>query len=153
MRELTRQRKDEDLDGSYGRFPGKALRIAGLLASLHDDSGTYTIWPRQWWRGQQIVERWRRDLHRLRQQVQQSEAAPSVQRQLEEKILRQTRQRGLQTLRDFATFQKTHSRDEIETAVAILTKAGELIEHRTPQTVKYGCSQGEKKGAVDAVVQ
>jgi len=145
MLDLTRQRKDEDLDGSYGRFPVKALRIAGLLASLHDDGDKYTVWPRQWWRGQQIVERWRRGVHRLMRQVHTTDTPSSPKRQLEEKILRQARQRGGQTLRDFATFQKTHSRDEIETVVALLVKAGELIEHRTSQTVKYSCPQGEKK--------
>jgi hypothetical protein len=138
MQALTRQRKDEDLDGSYGRFPVKALRIAGLLASLHDDSGTYTIWPRQWWRGQQIVERWRRDLHRLMQQVQQSEAAPSVKRQLEEKLLRQIDRSGPQSIREFALFQKAHSREEIDARVTALIAAGELAAQQTTQTTKYG---------------
>lgn len=138
MRDLTLQRKEEDLDGSYGRFPMKALRIAGLLASLHDDSGKYTVWPRQWWRGQQIVERWRRDLHRLRQQVEQSEIAPSVKRQLEEKLLRQVDRSGPQSIREFAIFQKTHSREEIESCVTALVTTGELAAYQTAQTTKYG---------------
>ena len=77
----------------------------------------------------------------------------SAKRQLEEKLLRQATHRGPQTLRDFVTYQKTHSRDEIETAVAMLVKARELFEHRTPQTVKYDCATGSEKGAIDAVVQ
>jgi hypothetical protein len=139
MRELTRQRKDEDLDGSYGRFPGKALRIAGLLASLHDDSDSYTVWPRHWWRGQQIVERWRQGLHRLMQQVQTTEVPSSPKRQLEEKLLRQVTRSGPQTMRDFATYQKTHSRDEIDACVKTLVAAGELVEYHTPKALRYGC--------------
>jgi hypothetical protein len=70
---LMAQSKQEDLDGSYARFPMKALRIAALLASLHDDSSRYTIWPAQWYRGQQIAERWRADLHKLVKQVSEGE--------------------------------------------------------------------------------
>jgi hypothetical protein len=138
MRELTRQRQDQDLDGSYGRFPMKALRIAGLLASLHDDSGSSTIWPAQWWRGQQIAERWRRDLHRLRSQVQAMDTPHNAKRQLEDKLLRQVDRMGPQSIRNFATFQKAHSRDEIEVCVTALVATGELVQQPTAQTTKYG---------------
>ena len=138
LRELTRQRQDEDLDGSYGRFPMKALRIAGLLASLHDDSGKYTVWPWQWHRGQQIVERWRRDLHRLLGQVQHSESPQHPKRLLEEKLLRQIGRSGPQSLRDLALFQKAHSREEIEDCLTVLVATGELARYATAQTTKYG---------------
>jgi hypothetical protein len=138
MRELTRQRHNEDLDGSYGRFPMKALRIAGLLASLHDDSDSYTVWPRHWWRGQQIVERWRRDLHRLMHQVQTTDTPSSPKRQLEEKILRQVERNGPQSIREFAIFQKASSREEIDACVAALVTAGELTAQQTTHTMKYG---------------
>jgi hypothetical protein len=138
MRELTRQRQDEDLDGSYGRFPMKALRIAGLLASLHDDSDSHTVWPRHWWRGQQIVERWRHGLHRLRQQVQTTETPTSPKRQLEEKLLRQVDRSGPRSIREFALFQKAHSREEIEACVTALVTTGELAAQKTTQTTKYG---------------
>lgn len=142
---LTRSRQDEDLDGSYGRFPMKALRIAGLLASLHDDSGKYTIWPAQWYRGQQIAERWRRDLHRLMRQVHTSEAPTSPRRQLEDKLMRQVDKSGPQSLRAFAIFQKTHSRDEIEACLATLVSSGELTVQQTTQTTKYGRSTEKGK--------
>src|SRR5262249_11549596 len=73
MHTLMGQMKNEDLDGSYARFPMKALRIAALLASLHDDATRHTIWPAQWYRGQQIAERWRQDLHTLRRQVNEQD--------------------------------------------------------------------------------
>jgi hypothetical protein len=73
MHHLMSQTKNEDLDGSYARFPMKALRIAALLASLHDDATKHTIWPAQWYRGQQIVERWRHDLHTLMRQVNEQD--------------------------------------------------------------------------------
>ena len=144
MRELTRQRKDEDLDGSYGRLPMKALRIAGLLASLHDDSDKYTIWPAQWYRGQQIAERWRRDLHRLMRQVHTSEVPSSPKRQLEDKLMRQAERSGPQTMRDFSTYQKTHSRDEIEACVKTLVAAGEFVEYPTTKALKYGHPNGKE---------
>jgi hypothetical protein len=138
LRDLTRQRQEEDLDGSYGRFAMKALRIAGLLASLHDDSASDTIWPRHWHRGQQIAERWRRDLHRLRQQVQTVDTPHSPKRHLEDKLLRQVDRNGPQSVRGFALFQKAHSRDEIEACVTALVATGELVEQPTAQTTKYG---------------
>jgi Protein of unknown function (DUF3987) len=138
IRELTRQRHDEDLDGSYGRFPVKALRIAGLLASLHDDGDTYTIWPRHWDRGQQITEGWRRDLHRLVRQVQTQEKPMNAKRDLEDKLLHQVDRSGPQSIRGFALFQKAQSREEIEACVTALVATGELIAQPTAQTTKYG---------------
>src|SRR6266568_5703829 len=93
LHELMAHSKNEDLDGSYARFPMKALRIAGLLASLHDDASQYTIWPAQWYRGQQIAERWRQSLHTLIGQVQEA-TEPTATRQLEEGLIRQVKKHG-----------------------------------------------------------
>ena len=138
LRQLTRQRKQEDLDGSYGRFPMKALRIAGLLGSLQDDDDSHAIKLPQWYRGQQIAEHWRRDLHRLVQQMQSSPRMSSPQRQLEEKLLEQVHAKGPQTLREFGRIHKTYSRQEIQGCVTGLLSAGEFEEQATAQTVKYG---------------
>jgi hypothetical protein len=86
MRELIQGEANHDLDGSYARFPMKALRIAGLLASLHDDGSRCTIEHSHWYRGQQIAERWRRDLHRLVAQVH-GDVEPSMLAKAERRIL------------------------------------------------------------------
>ncbi len=56
--------QQSDLDGNYARLPEKALRIAMLMASL-DPSCDNRVEMRHWARAQQIVERWRVDLHHL----------------------------------------------------------------------------------------
>jgi hypothetical protein len=56
--------QQSDLDGNYARLPEKALRIAMLMASL-DPSCHNQVQLRHWARAQQIVERWRADLHHL----------------------------------------------------------------------------------------
>lgn len=51
---------NNDLDGSYVRFPAKALRIAALFASL-DNSPVIGI--NHWAKAQSISEKWRMNLH------------------------------------------------------------------------------------------
>jgi hypothetical protein len=86
MRELIQGEANHDLDGSYARFPMKALRVAGLLASLHDDNNRCMIELSHWYRGQQIAERWRRDLHRLVAQLK-GDVEPSMLAKAEQRIL------------------------------------------------------------------
>lgn len=127
LRMLTAQRKAEYLDGSYVRFPQKALRIAALLASLHDDAGQHIIWPTHWARAQAITERWRRDLHRLAKQVHTQSQEPSPKRQLEESLLRQVRRHGPQSLADFVRHHKTRGMQDICAEVETLVNAGLLV--------------------------
>ena len=58
-----------DFDGSYGRLPEKALRIAALFASLE---GSPTIKMKHWAKAQAIAQRWRGNLHEVYKQVNQS---------------------------------------------------------------------------------
>jgi hypothetical protein len=132
---LMKQSKNEDLDGSYARFPMKALRIAGLLASLHDESGSHTIWPRHWHRGQQIAERWRADLHKLIKQVSEGEPV-SRESKAEARVLAVLRQRGDLTIRDINRWSKmAHS--EILTCLQVLREAGVVTETTTARATKY----------------
>lgn len=57
---------DKRFSSNYNRFPDMALKIAMLLASLENDD---KMDMRHWYRGQQITERWRRDLHCLMSQL------------------------------------------------------------------------------------
>jgi len=141
MRALTRQRKDENLDGSYGRFPIKALRIAGLLASIHDDGDRYTIWPAQWWRGQQIAEHWRRDLHRLMQQVH---ITPDLSQnaKAERRVIDVLRQRGPLTIRKINRWTKLPYADLTQHCITLVA-AQVLVEEKTPRATKYRLPEEE----------
>jgi hypothetical protein len=135
MHELMAYTNNEDLDGSYARFPMKALRIAGLLASLHDDASKYTIWPAQWYRGQAIAERWRRDLHKLMHQVDEGEA-PSREARYEQRILDVLKRHGALSIREINRWTKlAHS--DIAAALPVLQTAGVVEESATARTTKY----------------
>jgi hypothetical protein len=135
MIELTRQRENEDLDGSYGRFAIKALRIAGLLGSLQDDDDSRVIKLPQWYRGQQIAEHWRQDLHRLITQVQ-SHDAPSRQAAREERNIQLIRDKKAQTVATFYNVTKwPHT--EIHAICEALVLAQVLTKEENARTVKY----------------
>jgi hypothetical protein len=135
LHELMAHTKNEDLDGSYARFPMKALRIAGLLASLHDDASQYTIWPAQWYRGQAIAERWRHDLHKLMHQVA-SDEVPSREAQSEQRILEVLKKHGALTVRGIHVWTKLGHR-EIQDVLQALRGAGAVREETTPRATKY----------------
>jgi hypothetical protein len=132
---LMGQTKNEDLDGSYARFPIKALRIAGLLASLHDDGSKCTIWPAQWYRGQQIAERWRHDLHALMKQVDEHDGT-TREAKGEQRLLGVLRQHGALSARDIHRWTKlTHT--DIVQYLTVLQEAGVVQEFDTERTKKY----------------
>ena len=142
LHELMAHSKNEDLDGSYARFPMKALRIAGLLASLHDDASQYTIWPAQWYRGQAIAERWRGDLHKLMHQVAEDEA-PSREARHEQRILEVLKHHGALSVREINRWTKlAHS--NIMAALPVLQAAGVIEESATPRATKYRYRLGEE---------
>jgi hypothetical protein len=135
LHDVMQQTKNEDLDGSYARFPMKALRIAALLASLHDDGSKYTIWPAQWYRGQQIAERWRRDLHVLRKQVEDHEPV-SRESKGEQRILAVLKKHGeLSPLGIHKWTKLAHT--EILQHLDVLQRAGAVREIVTVRTKKY----------------
>jgi putative DNA primase/helicase len=137
LRALIRQHKTEYLDGSYARFPGKALRIAALLASLHDNANNHTIWPTQWARAQEITERWRRYLHALVKQVQSvsaTEETPTAK--AEQRIEEVVRQHGALSVREIHQRTKFAYADIAEHC-ATLVAAEVLTAEKTPRTTKY----------------
>jgi hypothetical protein len=139
LRQIMRTQQAAHLDGSYIRFPAKALRIAALLASLHG-RGTRDIAPQCWARGQQITEQWRLELHRLVRQLHTAPEEPGERRVLEDALVQQARHRGPQTLREFGLFHKARSREEIAIAVKTLVGIGELVVKKTDKTVRYGAA-------------
>lgn len=135
MHELMTHTRHEDLDGSYARFPMKALRIAGLLASLHDDGDKHTIWPAQWYRGQQIAERWRQDLHKLLQQVHEDDSTTREGRG-EQRIIAVLKKHGALTVRDINRWTKLAHGDILQ-SLTVLLCAGVVQEAKTARTKTY----------------
>lgn len=135
MRDLTRQRNSEDLDGSYVRFPMKALRIAGLLASFHDVAKQSTIWMPAWARAQTITEHWRRDLHRLVQQVQYADL-PTRQEKQERHICEVLQRKGALSIRDIHRWTKLPYTDIARHCELLLT-AGVVKRIDTTRAKKY----------------
>ncbi len=136
LRAMASHQGNEDLDGSYGRFAIKALRIAALLASLHDDRETHTIELAAWSRGQQIAERWRASLHRLMGQVQ-DEVTLTHEEKAEHMLIRVLRKYGALTAREL------HQRTKIPYTVLVrhlevMSKAGVVQAQKSGRTLKYG---------------
>lgn len=124
-----------DLDGSYTRFPEKALRIAMLLASLTNNG---TIELSHWARAQAITERWRRSLHHLIDQLSTPEDSPA--RVLEDKVLKLLGRKVKATARDVG--RDLHiSTDEAERILEQLGRTGVLTMEQGKRTKRYQLAQ------------
>jgi hypothetical protein len=135
LRQLASVSTPQHLDGSYGRLAIKALRIAGLLASLHDDTQCHTIQLRHWHRGQQIAERWRASLHRLVVQLDE-DLAESRQTKVEGHIVRTLKKHGVMTKRDLQR-RTGIAALELMKGLEALRDVGLVEALETAQTTKY----------------
>ncbi len=122
MRGLIISSDDTDMDGSYTRFPEKALRIAMLLASLEN---TGRIEVRHWARGQQIAEEWRANLHNLIDQLA-GQSALSKASILEDKMVQKIIHLGGATINDLRRHIRGISTDESTRVLDSLVQAGSL---------------------------
>jgi hypothetical protein len=113
MRQILSAADEHDFDGSYGRFPVKAMRIAALLTSLQDVNGTKTIQLSAWYRGQAIAERWRQSLHRLVAQLRET-TAPTRATKIEAQILRVLKKHGPSSINDLYRWTKIPAADLTE---------------------------------------
>jgi hypothetical protein len=135
LRQLASESTHQHLDGSYGRLAIKALRIAGLLASLHDDTQRRTIQLRHWHRGQQIAERWRASLHRLIVQLDE-DLAESRHAKVEGHLLRTLKKHGTLSVRELgnrtglASIEVLHGLDALQ-------QAGIVESISTSHTTKF----------------
>ena len=127
-----RQTKRDYLDGSYGRLPIKALRVAALLGSLENKN---VMELRHWHRGQQIAERWREGLHRLMGQVQ-NEPELSREAKAEQRILDVLNQRGTLTVRNIHRWTKLPYAAITERLESLAT-AGVVNAKTTDRTTRY----------------
>lgn len=124
--------KHGDFDGNYARFPEKAIRIALILASL-ENGGHIDI--RHWARAQQITERWRKSLHNLYDQLNQSETSEAEM--MEDKIVRVVQHLQQATAREVS--QRVAGIDTSTTRLKLenLVLAGTLEKNRVGKTEKY----------------
>ena len=136
LRTLLADVQSENLDPCYIRLPGRALRIAALLTSLNGTGGTVIHLP-QWARAQQIVERWRRDLHHLIDRVE-GERQTEDDRLLrkEHRLMAILRQGGWYSLRDLHVATKFPLQD-LQDYCDLFVKQGMVASKVTTRTVKY----------------
>jgi Protein of unknown function (DUF3987) len=139
LRQLIGQAETQDLDGSYARFPMKALRIAGLLASMEDDAQQprHTIGLHHWYRGRQIAERWRASLHRLVNQLADELPGESREQRIEQRIERSLRRHGAQSMRELH-LKNDLSYAELNKAMQTLMSVGAVeVDPEQTRTTKY----------------
>ncbi len=130
LKEVISQSETYDLDGNYGRFPEKALRIAALFASINGD---LTIEMKHWAKARGIVERWRTNLHHLYYRL----GGPSQTRKLtdREKVIRQINL-GNPTAREIHQYTKLNS-DQVKTILGELVSSGEVFPQKDGKTTRY----------------
>jgi hypothetical protein len=120
-----------DLDGNYGRFPEKALRIAALFASL---GKAEEIKIEHWAKAIDIVERWREGTHNLYNfMCNNSVSAPSNQK---DRVLKAIASKGSPTQREIAQNTGLLS-EQIEKQINDLMSAGRIEGIESGKTTRY----------------
>ncbi|HOR00024.1 MAG TPA: hypothetical protein PLJ35_14500 [Anaerolineae bacterium] len=129
---------NEDLDGNYGRYAEKALRVAMLLASLENDG---VIEMRHWAWAQLAAERWRADLHSLYNQV--NAPASSDEAVLEDRLMERvealcrTRPEGVTANEVKKFFRKLSATDTIRRLDALVHVGLLTREQNQKGTYRY----------------
>lgn len=135
-------RPDERLEGSYGRLPTMAWRVALILAALDwaEERGALRVTVAHWARAQQIAESWRASAHRALAALVEDEAA-AENAAIEDRILRYINGAGPHGVRMRDIYRALSLRRETaEAVVAGLVRDG-LVEQkiikneRGPQSV------------------
>jgi hypothetical protein len=121
------QKSNQDLDGNYGRFPEKAMRIAALFASFEKSD---TIELRHWAKAQAITERWRVDLHHLYQQLVEQSGGQSARfiknLPIEDQIVRAIGIKKMPDLREISQFTGLR-KDLLEPAISKLASDNKIV--------------------------
>lgn len=122
-----------DLDGNYSRLPEKALRVAMLLASLENNN---RIEMRHWWRGQQVAEVWRRNLHNLYDQVVGNAEEPRTV-ELEQRIMNMITEKGPLTKRELYTYIRGLDSHQSNILLDTMVKAGLLEVNKDGRAERF----------------
>lgn len=123
-----------DLYACYGRLHEKAMRVAMLLASFADAKA---IGMAHWARAQQIVERWRYQLHAVVGNMEGSEPE-SRGSALDQKIESMLLKRGAMSARELRQFLHTYGADEIQRSLKSLVEIGTVGMAAQGKKTVYG---------------
>jgi hypothetical protein len=132
LKEIMQDINIADLDGSYTRFPEKALRIAALFASF---GGFTVINLNHWAKAQAITERWRVDLHSLYKQVNSAKTV-SPKWTNSQRVLNVIQSRIYPTSREIQQSAGLSSQVVAE-VLDMLTHTGKVISEKEGKTIRY----------------
>lgn len=130
--DLQTEELDERFQGTYGRLPTQALKVAILLAALdwHNEMPAPVIEERHLLRALETVEQWRESVHRAI-----TLTASDVQDRVAARILRYVVESGANgvTKRDIRRKMRDVNTRKIEDGVDQLVNFGEIeaVEHKT----------------------
>jgi hypothetical protein len=127
---------NEDLDGSYDRFPVKAMRLATLIASLQ---GASEITLPHWALAQEVTETWRASLHEMYVQVNSSIASnvPTIEDQIIDQ-LKKLHDKGIHSATGSTIAHAMHkTAKDIQPHLMYLARDGVLIQEEGRQNPKY----------------
>lgn len=133
LREIIETNSETDLDGNYGRFPEKALRIATLFASISQNS---EIHLKHWVRAMQFTEGWRRDLHNLYDQLNYS-AEETSNLSDEEKVVRQIEKHGPISRRKIEQNTKIRKKEMLEIVKRLKGRKLKIVESDDKEMYVY----------------
>lgn len=131
LMEIMKTQENVDLDGSYMRFPEKAFRIAALFASF---SGSDSIEMCHWAKAQEIVERWRDNLHNFYFQIRAKH--PPQKPSEKERVYRTIILKGSPTRREIEQHTGLPSY-EVQEVLDELVDSGEIHEVAKGNTIGY----------------
>jgi hypothetical protein len=121
----------EDLDGNYGRFSEKALRLATIFASINNSA---KVDLSHWARAQAVTERWRAGAHFLHQQI--NSPMPSQMLETEERILRVLRRLKGASVREIRQQTRLPAR-EVNQILEELIEAELVAKEAVGKTTKF----------------
>jgi hypothetical protein len=144
LADVLEARRGGPLDPCYMRFPDRALRGAALMASVSESA---TVELHHWARAQTIVERWRAGLHHLWDQLHEGGTESRAERLQEQILAKHTKAGEPLSIREATRGWRSVSWQEIAAAYESLVAVGDLVEHPTPQTIKYAPPGAENPAA------
>jgi hypothetical protein len=126
-----------DLNAWYVRAHEKALRVAMLLASVHEETAVTLPY---WVEGQRIAEEWRTGMHHLQTEASQCGLA-SQEAKLEQRILTLLLRSGGMTKRELQQMLRGVGSEALLKAVKGLRQTDQISEQREGKSIVYLLAQ------------
>jgi hypothetical protein len=137
LKKIATEGNYRDFRGSYARLPIKAIRKAALFASLENNN---QIEMRHWAKAQEIAERWRKSLHELYSQVNNSELETTYAKRIENDILKYVKkleEKQPPTVRDLSRYLTQVDVGRIKESVSDMVRSNMLKEDKTGRSPRY----------------